>query len=84
MANTVINPPPVTIQANNWFHAGWLDAALGQPRRKFESPDHPVRDDDIDAYVDGYDTGKKTGFDFTRTVARMAELGQLKLTVGYK
>jgi hypothetical protein len=47
-------PGVITLTPNNWFHEGWLFGVLGMPERKFNNPDRPVRDVDIDSWREGY------------------------------
>lgn len=76
-ATTVTIPPPLTIRANNWFHDGWLHAVLGLGKRIWDNVDDPVRDEDIDAWVDGYDMAVETDFDIRPVFAMLVAHGQL-------
>lgn len=73
-------PFSVTIQADNWFHLGWLDAVLGSPMRTFDDPDKPVLDEDCEAYDDGFEMADDAGFDITDIVTRMRKLNQLSVS----
>jgi hypothetical protein len=72
----VLTPFAVTIQANNWFHLGWLDAVLGSEMQAFDSPDDLVRDEDCEAYSDGFEVGVETKYDLTDVIKKMRELKQ--------
>lgn len=76
-ADPVKDPPGVLLTADNWFHEGWLFAALGLPRRAFNDPDNPVRDVDIDIWNEGYDTAVESEFELTVVFGKMTGRGQI-------
>lgn len=78
--SVLLTPFAVTIQADNWFHLGWLDAVLGSERQAFDSPDDLVRDEDCEAYGDGFEMGVDTRFDLTDVIKKMREFKQLVVT----
>jgi hypothetical protein len=75
-------PDSFLIDANNWFHAGWLAGVLGLPQRVFNDVNRPVRDVDCDAWHEGYNVAIDTRYVFTDIVTRMRELGQLTVKSG--
>lgn len=73
--------PKLTLTPNNHFHAGWLIGSLYNDKWP---PQYPQEREELEAFMDGFQTAKETGYEACLTaIPRMLALGHLKAEWGW-
>jgi hypothetical protein len=70
-----MDPQPVKIVGDNWFHTGWISGILGLPKPELSISDLMT----AETFNEGYRMGVDTPNDLRSLFQEMLERGQIKV-----